>query len=472
MLLVATSTVDAAPAPGAQPPQGAAAYEAPPRPTDGANLALTVEKLEKGFDPERPFLIWAIGSSFTNGLGNGDYLIELIRERFPNAPKIVYKKMAGCSTSYHFLQGWTQHLVIPDQPDLVLIYNFGNTEDLEKVIVLLRRHTTADIVVPTLHWCIPHKPLWGQPDVRNSHQDPPAMRAMCAKYGVEFVENRLEMTQYMTDHKLSVEDLLADSVHENRYAAKMTVMNIARHIHRPENLNYDPRSRERRVEAESSAATRSGDWQPGQGGAAVIAKGSGDAITLAFTGNRIDLIGWRSPEGGSAEVWIDGQLADQTPVFYAGYVEPDNRNAVQPPMPPRDRSPHGVRLAGNLVPQKWTITMTSDQGDFELLGSVTGPDGKGNAFKPFTSNSGQIQIDPALWREARTNRTGDTFRFEVYRPTVGRVEYRAAQAEKFRLHLAENLPNGPHTLKLVAKGDGPMSIDAFDVFEPPLRPAP
>jgi hypothetical protein len=81
-------------------------------------LALTVEKLERGFDPPRPLLIWAVGSSFTNGLGNGDLLAELIRERFEHAPPIVYKKIAGNSTSYHFSRGWARHLVIPDQPDV------------------------------------------------------------------------------------------------------------------------------------------------------------------------------------------------------------------------------------------------------------------------------------------------------------------------------------------------------------------
>ena len=216
-----------------QAPRGAPDFQAPPRPTDGACMALSVEKLEKGMDPERPLLIWAIGSSFTNGLGNGDFLAELIRQRFPKAPKIVYKKIAGNSTSYHFSHGWARHLAIPDQPDVVLIYNFGQTEDLEKMIVELRRHTTADIVVGSLHWCAPHKPVWPDPEVRNGHQDPPALRAMCEKHGVEFVENRREMTQYMVDNHLTIEDLLADAVHENRYASRMTVMNIARHFRRP-----------------------------------------------------------------------------------------------------------------------------------------------------------------------------------------------------------------------------------------------
>ena len=140
-------------------------------------------------------------------------------------------------------------------------------------------------------------------------------------------------------------------------------------------------------------------------------------------------------------------------------------------MAPRDRSPHRVDLgpAESIVPQQWTITMTSDAGDYELTGNVTGPDGRGNAFQPFTSKSGQILVDPAMWRAAKTNRTGDPFAFEVFRSTVGEVEFAGEQAERFRIRLAQNLENGPHTLELVAAGDGPIEIDAFEVFEPPLK---
>jgi hypothetical protein len=431
-------------------------------------MALTVEKLDKGLAPERPLVIWAIGSSFTNGLGNGELLGELIRRRFPNAPKIVYKKIAGNSTSYHFSHGWARHLVIPDQPDVVLIYNFGRTEDLEKMIVELRRHTTADIVVGSLHWCVPHKPVWPDPEARNAHQDPPALRAVCEKYGVEFVENRREMTQYMLDNHLAIEDLLGDAVHENRYAARITVMNIARHFHRAGQFRYDPRARERRVEVESSPAVeRDAKWSAAEGGSALAAEKPGSALSVRFTGNRVDLIGWRGPAGGAAQVWIDGRPACQAEAFYAGYVEPDPRNAPCPPNPPRDRCPHAVTLQANVVPQKWTIAMTSDAGDYALVGSVTGPDGIGNAFKPFAGASGQVLIEPEFWRDPQNNRRGDRFTFEVVRAVADSVDFRAPTKERFRLRLAASLPNQPHVLKLVARGDGAVTVDAFDVFEPP-----
>ena len=450
------------------PPEGAPEYQAPTRPTDGANMALTLEKIEKGLDPDRPLLIWAIGSSFTNGLGDGTALVEMIRARYPNMPKVVYKKMAGNSTSYHFAAGWARHLVVPDQPDVVLLYNFGETKDLETIIQEVRRNTTADIIVPTLHWCAPHEKVWGQPDARNSHQDPPAMREMCAKYGVEFVENRLELTEYMVANKLAIKAMLRDSVHECPYAAKMTVMNIARHFNKPATFGYDPRSRERRVEAGSEAAKKEGAWSPAEG--AVTASAKDSAITVAFTGKRIDLIGSRSPDGGSADVFIDGAPADQAPVFYCDYLLPDPKNAPKPPNPPRDRAPHRLTLGANIVPQKWTLTVTSDKGDYELVGSVTGPDGVGNALQkqPFTSKSGQIIIEHGYWRDPQNNRAGDKFTFEVTRCAVEKADFKGEKG-KFRLPLIQNLSNGPHTLKLVAKGDGPVTVDAFDVFEPPLK---
>jgi len=163
--------------------------------------------------------------------------------------------------------------------------------------------------------------------------------------------------------------------------------------------------------------------------------------------------------------------------------------------------------------------MTSDNGDYELVGSVTGPDGAGNALQkpfdklkapsgstmltapslsrgkaegqPFTSKSGQIIIEPEYWRDPQNNRTGDRFTFEVYRCAVGKVDFKnvfapsagrtagltagrlagpwgknTGERATFRLTLAQNLANGPHTLKLISQGDGPVVVDAFDVFEP------
>lgn len=455
-----------------KPPKAAPEYAAHAHPTDGANMALAIEKLTKGFDPPRPFVIWAIGSSFTEFLGSGDELIAMIREQFPDAPPIVYKTMVGGSTPYHLLRGWARHLVVPDRPDVVLIYNFGGTPGMDKLLTELRTQTTADIIVPTLHWCRNHQPVWPDPDADCRHVSPNTLRELCGRRGVEFVENRRDITKYMVDNKLEIADLLVDSVHQSPYAAKIINSNIAQHFRHAGAFSYDPRSRERRIEAENAA--KSGDWRADKNGQAITGS-KGATLTVQFTGTSIDLIGWRSLAGGSVQIWIDGKRADEAPVFHAMYVQPSPKNYID--LSSRqvdfrrvvsDRCPHGVSLGKNLVPQDWTITMTSDNGDYELAGSVTGPDGKGSALKAFTSASGQIIIEPNLWRLPKTNRTGDTFTFQVKRSAQGQINF-AGAPEKFRARVVDNLPNGKHTLRLEVHGPHGVSIDAFDVFQPPER---
>jgi len=204
-------------------------------------------------------------------------------------------------------------------------------------------------------------------------------------------------------------------------------------------------------------------------------------LKVCFTGNRIDLICRKTPGGGSAQVLVDGVPADQAPAFHTTFIQPKPAiwpRALKGPGP-GDVAPHAVELRANVVPQTWTITMTSDTGDYRLEGSVTGPDGEGNVAQPFISRSGQIAIDPRLWRHARTERkdspviygngTGDTFTFEVHRCATGTVSFRSEQPEPLCQPLVQNLINGPHTLEIISTGDGEVSIEALYVFQPSMK---
>lgn len=220
-----------------------------PRPGDGANLALTVRKLKNGISPDRPFLVWAIGSSYTNMLGMGEIAIEIIRRRFPDAPHIVYKKHVGASVTFQYLLGWARQIVIPDQPDLVLIYTIGKPQGLDRLLSELRRGTTADIVVPSIHWRMRDVPLWGESE-NAADQAVATIRQVCAKHGVEFVENRREWAEHLRTHSLAIEiepvgNLLKDSVHQSEYGKLFINENIARHFAQSARYNYDPDRRAR-----------------------------------------------------------------------------------------------------------------------------------------------------------------------------------------------------------------------------------
>ena len=157
-------------------------------------------------------------------------------------------------------------------------------------------------------------------------------------------------------------------------------------------------------------------------------------------------------------------------VFQTSYIQPGPNNARGPDLA-GDRAPHLIGIGENVVPQNWTMTVTSAEGDFKLEGSVTGPDGTGRSTEPFVSDSGQVVMDPAMWRRPERNEVGDIFTWEVYRCALGRVSFRAEgeQPERFRLQLVDGLSNSEHTLQLIAVGDGPVAGEGFEVFEPPLR---
>ena len=253
-------------------PEGAAEYVAKAEASDGRHLALTMQKLQQGM--ERPFLIWAIGSSYTNMLGSGEFWQRELPKRFPKTKQVEYRKMVGNSCPWQYLRGWARHLVIPDQPDLVITYTIGNPADLEKLLIELRRHTTADIIVPSIHWRERDIPLWGTSE-NAADQDVAAVREVCRKYDVEFIENRRDWAAYLTANKLPVPALLKDAVHQSDYGAHIINSNILAHFRVPQAFSYEPASREKQLQPEK---------QPD------------GSFTAKFTGTRLDLHGITAPD--------------------------------------------------------------------------------------------------------------------------------------------------------------------------------
>jgi hypothetical protein len=313
-------------------------------------------------------------------------------------------------------------------------------------------------------------------------------------------------------------------VHQSKYGALVINENIVRHFAARDTYAYDPDTRERRlnvtqgeaVDGKESATFSGPNWAVREGVGSTTASGS--RIKVRFTGNRIDLIGVKSPDGGKAWIMLDGRPAEEVPCFLAGPIVPGANNARPQRGSARDIGPHGIELrtaevqscvflgeiqrptgAGqrkpsgssnlavalplceNLVPQTWTIQVTDDEGNYKLTGSVTGADGMGHVLKPFISNSGQIGIPRELWRHGSgcvpflhpwdgriLNRKGDTYTFNVYRSCKPIVDFQGKGGE-LRINLFQALPNQSHVLELITVGDGKVTVKSFDVFESPLH---
>jgi hypothetical protein len=487
-------TAEATPKPKATWWEGVNPYEAPPRPSDGRHMTVTMEKLTGKRKLDRPLLIWALGSSYTNFQGDGSELIALIKERFPNAPEIVYKKQVGAAIPYELLDGWVRHLVTAEQPDVVILYAIGKPAGLEETIREIQAATTADIIVPSIHFRKQRDNLWNKtPENYPPDEDIPAMRVICAKYGVEFVENAAEMAGFMNANNLRPAQMTFDSVHQHSRTRKINWMNTARHFNIPDKFAYDPDTRERRIEAGKGEAVTARGFTPAADGKAISASAKGASVQVKFKGKRLDVLGAATPDGGSVDVLIDGKPAEEYPAFVATFIQPQKTNANKTA---NEVAPHGIFIEPNAIPQQWTITRIGKdpapppagkkvksiltftdqwtartdedaQLEFELVGSVTGPDGKGKVTEPFKSTSGQIRLELGDWRTPESTKAGDKFIFDVKRTTTNPASFRAEQPGPVRTRLAFNLPAGEHTVTLTTKGDGPVTIEAFEAFEPP-----
>jgi hypothetical protein len=488
-----------------------------PRPGEGKYLAQSVAKLEGRLGlPDKPFVVWAVGSSFTNGLGDGSDLRRLLYERFPNAPEIVYKKQCGSGTQYHHIRGWVNTVVVSEQPDLVLCYANGDPKDLAAMLKDIRKQLTADVIIPSLHFVAPELDDYGIKSVDdldkldtivdNCRTDGnlvgfwSKVRSFCEELEVEFVDSRRELMKWCQANRVMPTDLLIDICHQTTQGALLVNKCIARHFVPGSRADAGSVSREWRVSlAEALAGTEQriefmGDWEV-RDGSRVTSQTKGACIRATFEGNRVDLIGYKVQDGGRMRVTVDGVAADGFPVYMVSYVQPDPSNTA----PSRiagsyvNHGPHGVSLGSNIVPQSWVIQMVDDCGNYEVVGSVTGHDGVGNNQSMFTSNSGQIIIDPALWRHAIEegeiqDKKGNRWTFEVWRCANGAVDFaldqrtecieatddcdREAAAQDsdassrcFSTPLVQNMVNGLHTIELVVE-HGPVEVDSLYFFRP------
>jgi len=425
-----------------------------PRPSDGRHLALFVRKaLTEPFDDDA-LLVMGIGSSYTNMLGNGERLIQHLRDLGTTRP-VIYQKHVGSAVNYDYTKGWMLQHVVERQPDLVILYSGGEAADLDEMLRGFRSRSTADIIVASLH-------LRERDEVISPETiDPPqwdAIREVCRDHGVEFVENRREWAIYLQKLGKPIPYLLKDAVHQNDHGALVINENIVRHITKHPDPSYGPDGRERVLRPGEASSVREGES---------VTKSEGE-IRIRFRGNRVDLLADVQSPGPAFDVLIDGMPAADFPAFPRTLIVPGPDNHRPERGMTADRAPHLVRLGEDIVPQDWTIRMTSDQGDYELIGSVTGPDGSGNNGADFVSNSGQIRIPTALWRRrlnrdgSYSNRTGDVFTFSVQRATTPTVSF--AESGPARVSLVENAENTWHRIRLVPRGRG------FRIFEPP-RPS-
>lgn len=443
-----------------------AAYPAlvPPADTSayGRHIQRTMTLLASSTPQKRnPVRILFYGQSITAGTWFKRVEADL-KARFPHADLTVENRAISGFAS-QLLVRTALYDVIPFHPDLVVFHVYGSHHEYENLIKLIRTQTAAEVIMQSDHatkWPAPKAEgnFWETQKEWEDKMNYFLLPPIAEKYGCAFQPQRWEWTAYLKAHHLEPKALLSDNVHCNPHGQWLMAELVKRFlVHLP-----DAPKDEWKVLATDYEVGKDVKWEGGK-------------LTLSFDGHRVVALAGAG-EGGAAEVRIDGQ----SPAAFASCY-----TATRPNASPGGWFPSIKRITWEKTPvaEEWTATCRGfneacDDFEFELSGSVTGADGKGRGKEKFVSASGRVAIEPQDWSFDYAKKVGkqappDGFQVKwkvepmfAERYTAPKVEDPAREVQTV---LANHLPDGKHTLELIAPNGKPPALKAIRVYRPAIR---
>ena len=427
-----------------------------------------------------PVRVLIYGQSIVGSKTFTNYIESDLRLRYPWADLTLENRAIGGFGADRLVRT-AVHDVYPFYPDLVIFHVYGGekTGELERIFANIRRYTTADILLFNHHQN--NRELSVPPFA------PKFFRYLAERYDMELADISREWPRYLEENHLVPQDMLRDSVHPTPEGWKVMTTLIARH------LIYNPLypggswKNVRRYEAKRAPDEGVLDeivftgkpWKVEPEGAVGADPSSG--LRLRFEGNRVDVITAHVKgltETGTARVLLDGKPVSASPGVYAVTLPSKGPGTWFPAI-------KRVSYEKPLIEEDWTLKVTKISQDaqdieFEVTGSKTGPDGKGSSRERFVSSSGRVVIEGRDWmladimkifKQTEPPPVGYEVTWKVVPMFVDTFKPPVAEdpAKVYATTVAQGFANGAHTLEIVPNGDGPVPVEAIQVYCPPLR---
>jgi hypothetical protein len=429
---------------------------------------------------DRPVKVLFYGQSISAQLWS-KRLATFLRETYPQTEIEVENRAIGGHVA-SLLVKTAEADLYPFQPDLVIFHVYGSLQPYETIIKNIRQRTTADVLIASDHivsddeldeevsplrlgiwrrtsWA---KDFWSGVPFKTwtAWHNAVFLPEMVGTYGVELVDVRRFWKSYLKANQLKASQLLRDEVHLNAHGEFLMLEIVKTALH-PSLLTQktcdSDRSRELLVGK---------DFQVKSG-----------RISLPFDGTRAEVVLSVKPPTNIV-VMVDKRKPQDIAEGFAF-----TRTTAYP----TSNWPTLLQVRTGPVlpfPEAWTITLRSISVDhatveFDIVGSVTGPDGVGTSTKRFVSNSGRVVIEPSDWNLARAKLVwgqslplGFQIRWSAVPAGTNTLDFatRRSGAASEGLMVANavtGLPNEKHLLEL--QGDGVSNVHAIRVFKPPLR---
>jgi hypothetical protein len=442
------------------------------RATLGSRIQRTMTRLATSSPEQRNHVrILFYGQSVTRNPWWQDVANDL-RTRFPHADLEIQNRAIG-GYGGPVLINTAEFDLYLFYPDLVIFHVWGGVETghQEKIIRRIRERTTAEVLLWTsnLRWpkTVPPDGDPHHPDVLRTDGADQAIsdlyHRLGRELGCEVADVRAGMQRYLKKHGLVVKDTLRDTVHPNELGNFLIAELVKPH------LQCHPG---RADEAWRGLVTKVPGDDPR------VRPGKDGSLMLDFVGNRVDVVARPDSGGGAARVLIDGKAPSSNPALYY-HTRPSSTPVAGRP------AFNKIDHVSPLQVETWTAKilecdLEDDVLKYEVTGSKTGFDGRGDHKERFVSSSGRVVIEPRMWmvnwslryRKAKlpvdyqvTWETKPLF-VDTWRAPK---EFDPTRESTLTAVLAQGLVNGPHTLTLLPEKKGKsLRPAAFHIYRPPL----
>ncbi len=385
-----------------------------------------------------------------------------LRAKFPNAD-IVSENLAIGGFEAPFLVDTCESDLYPWYPDLLIFCDYGATNPaFEPICAGIRQRTTAEVLILTHH--IADQPA----SVKNHDKEAEIIRQLADKYGFETVDIRASWRNHLEKNQYPPSKYLRDQIHYNPDGEVMASKIVIPHLQSIP--TQAPTWLERVKYYGPDGKPLAGNFDEASD---TVLK---EPLKMEFEGNRVVVAALPlEDKPGTARILIDGKKPSEFPEMYT-----TTRPSALPElywMPALRR----LELGRNIQTETWVLTITrcNEDGtdfDYEIKGSLTGPDGKGSSREKFTSNSGRIAIDPKWFHMPVRKKPvpkGFEIRWQIKEMFLNEWKPKPiTDKTKSNLYtLVQGLPNGKHTLEIIPNGDGDVPVRYLAVYKP-TPPAP
>ena len=393
-------------------------------------------------------------------------IVADLRERFPDADIVATNPSIGGFQS-NWLKDTMYADAYPANADLICFHDYGTNDrsELEEIFANLRRLTTAEVMPFTHH-------MAGQKAWAGGHdRESKFIKELAEKHGFEVVDIRTDWKRYLEFAKSDAYTFLKDVVHLAPNGEMLWTKFTLPHFQYRPDAKPDWRERIKVFTPDGKRFIATQAEYP-SGGVKLA-----QPLKFSFEGNRVDILSNPTPgtKLGTAKILIDGKSPSALRELYY------STTGTRPPdfFWPMIRR---VEVGKNPILEDWKITFKNirDSGtnfEYAVTGSVTGPDGTGNAKERFVSQSGRLIINPKwfmiapLMKQARKGQPypdGTTCTvtirgnfLDIWKPVLP-----ANPASEDRYTLVSGLSNGPHTVEIIPNADGELPLCAIVVHQP------